>query len=64
MGGGVSNSLNWNHKSKTTMDRNVYICQNIMTGQSYHLNGYVKVTYIFDFGKKIRRGKEPYRYKY
>lgn len=46
------------------MDRNVYICQNIMTGQSYHLNGYVKVTYIFDFGKKIRRGKEPYRYKY
>ena len=39
------------------MDRNVYICQNIMTGQSYHLNGYVKVTYIFDFGKKIRRDK-------
>ncbi len=39
------------------MDRNVYICQNIMTGQSYHLNGYVKVTYILDFGKKIRRGK-------
>ena len=28
-----------------------------MTGQSYHLNGYVKVTYILDFGKKIRRGK-------
>lgn len=55
MEGGVSNPFSRHRKSEAKMDRDVYIYQNVMTGKPYHSNGYVKVAYTFDFGKKTSR---------
>lgn len=52
---GVMNPFTKDNKQVSTMNRGVYNYRNIATDKLYQPNGYVKVAYTFNFGKKTSR---------
>lgn len=52
---GVTNPFTKNSKQTSVMNREVYKYENVITNKLYQPNGYIKIAYIFDFGKKTSR---------
>lgn len=53
--GGVKNPFSKHQKIEYAMDRGVYRYNNVATSKLFQQNGYIKVAYTFDFGKKTSR---------